>query len=47
MKILLVSDWESKIPKTARVYPLGDDAKKVVDATFDNTLGSFQTQHRG
>ncbi len=35
MRIPLRSDWEDKAPKTARVYPLGADAKKVVDETFD------------
>ena len=35
MRIPLRSDWESKIPKTPRVYPLGNDAKDVIDETFD------------
>ena len=35
MRIPLRSDWENKAPKTARVYPLGSDARKIVDETFD------------
>ena len=35
MRIPLKSDWEQHVPKTARVYPLGKDAKEVVDKTFD------------
>jgi len=35
MRIPLRSDWEDKAPKTARVYPMGSDSKKVIDETFD------------
>ena len=35
MRIPLKSDWEERVPKTARVYPLSSKSKKVVDATFD------------
>jgi len=36
MKILLRSDWESRLPaEGARVYPLGLEACKVVDDIFD------------
>lgn len=35
MRIPLKSDWEEKALKTARVYPLGAEARKVVDETFD------------
>ncbi len=35
MRIPLRSDWESKAPKTARVYPLGNGSKKIIDQTFD------------
>jgi transposase InsO family protein len=36
MKIPLRTDWESRLPaKGARVYPLGLEARKVVDDTFD------------
>ncbi len=35
MRIPLKSDWEQHVPRTARVYPLGKDAKEVVDKTFD------------
>ncbi len=35
MRIPLRSDWETKSSKTARVYPLGADARKVIDDTFD------------
>ena len=35
MRIPLRSDWEDKAPKTARVYPLGAEARKVIDDTFD------------
>ena len=35
MRIPLRADWEQKVPKTPRVYPLSNDAKKVVDKVFD------------
>ena len=35
MRIPLKSDWEQYVPKTARVYPLGRDAREIVDKTFD------------
>ena len=35
MRIPLKSDWESRVPKTARVYPLSNESKAVVDQTFD------------
>ncbi|KAL3428067.1 hypothetical protein PVAG01_01576 [Phlyctema vagabunda] len=36
MKIPLRSDWESRAPsKHARVYPQGIEARKLIDATFD------------
>ena len=35
MRIPLCSDWEDKIPKTARIYPLSDESRAVVDKTFD------------
>lgn len=35
MYILLKSDWEERVPKTARVYPLSSKSRKVIDATFD------------
>ena len=35
MRIPLRADWEQKIPKTPRVYPLSNDAKNVVDKVFD------------
>ena len=35
MRIPLRTDWEEKIPKTPRVYPLSNDAKAVVNKTFD------------
>ena len=35
MRIPLKADWENLTPKTARVYPLGKDAREVVDKTFD------------
>ena len=35
MRIPLRADWESKVPKTPRVYPLSNDAKDVVDKVFD------------
>jgi hypothetical protein len=34
MRIPLVADWQSKIKAQAKVYPLGDDDKEVVDETF-------------
>ena len=35
MRIPLRSDWEDKAPKTARVYPLGNEAKRIIDEIFD------------
>ena len=35
MKIPLKSDWEEKIPKTARIYPMGAQSRRVIDETFD------------
>ena len=35
MRIPLRSDWETKTPKTARIYPLSNESKAVVDKTFD------------
>ena len=35
MRIPLRSDWEDKTPRSARVYPLSNESKKVVDDTFD------------
>ena len=35
MRIPLRSDWEDKAPKTARVYPLGNEVKKIINETFD------------
>ena len=35
MRIPLKADWEDNTPKTARVYPLGRDAREVVNKTFD------------
>ncbi len=35
MRIPLRSDWEDKVPKTARVYPLGKESKQIMDDTFD------------
>ena len=35
MRIPLRSDWEEKAPKTARVYPMGEDSKRIIDETFD------------
>ena len=35
MRIPLRADWEQKVPKTPRVYPLSNDAKRVVDKVFD------------
>lgn len=35
MRIPLKSDWSEHVPKTARVYPLSSEAKKIVDKTFD------------
>ena len=35
MRIPLRSDWESKVPKTARIYPLSNESKAIVDKTFD------------
>ena len=33
MRIPLRSDWENKAPKTARVYPMGEESKQVIDET--------------
>ena len=35
MRIPLKADWEERVPRTARIYPLSTDARKVVDKTFD------------
>lgn len=35
MRIPLKADWKQNTPKIAKVYPLGRDAKEVVDKTFD------------
>ena len=35
MHIPLRSDWENKAPKTARVYPIGADSRRIIDETFD------------
>ena len=35
MRIPLRSNWEDKAPKTTRVYPIGEDSKRVIDETFD------------
>ena len=35
MRIPLRSDWEDKILKIARVYPLGNKAKEIINKIFD------------
>ncbi len=35
MRKPLRSDWESKAPKTARIYLLGNESKKIIDQIFD------------
>jgi len=35
MRIPLRSDWEDKVLKLVRVYPLGNESKRVVDETFN------------
>ncbi len=35
MKILLKSDWESKVSGKAKVYPLSNRDRELVDETFD------------
>lgn len=36
MIVSLHSDWESKVANIkARVYPLGHEAQRIVDKTFD------------
>ena len=35
MRIPLRSNWEDKALKTARVYLIGEDSKRVINETFD------------
>jgi len=35
MRIPLRSDWEDKVPKTARIYPVGNKGRKVINDTFN------------
>ena len=35
MKIPLKSDWESKISRKAKIYPLSNKDRELVDETFD------------
>ena len=35
MRIPLRSDWEDKVLKIARVYPLSNKAKEIINKIFD------------
>lgn len=35
MKIPLKSDWKSRVPRKAKVYPLSNKDKEFIDKIFD------------